>query len=282
MIISTTYRTAITDTYIYEVNKMKPLTKEEEVILVRKAQAGDKKAEEKLFKSLAMMVISLVKEFAGNFSLNKDLFADLINEGNIGLLKAIEKFDVTKGFRLSTYARGWVKAQVNDFLDNAGLVKTNTEHIATRIRRIRERYLMEHGYEISKEELIDILKEQGLEVTKNTVTEQPVIKSIDQVVGDDDDCYGDSDEFSGVSATYNEGEKKMENEDMMTTINSLLGRLTERERMFVKMKFGIGYDYPIEYDGIADRYNKTQDNSHKITSERVRQIVTAAIAKMRK
>jgi len=269
-----TSRNQTIDIYFREVrNNYSTLTREDEINLFARIATGDKKAGEEVFNRMAKMAIAFAKTYTGN----ADLLQDLIQEANIGILTAIDKYDVNAGYRFSTFARWWMKANITSFMDSMGIVPTLNPRLVQIIKKVKETYFRENGTEITDIELMDKLEEMGEIVTDiNDIN----IISIDSYAGDDEDnTVADFGEFAEATASYNAYEEEIQNEDLSNEIAVRMKGLDSREKLFVRLKFGLDTGVEMEYESIADYWNKR--NAKKLTAERVRQIVNEAIKKMK-
>lgn len=271
-----TFTNNIIDIYFKEIHNNTSLTREEEIELFTRIARGDKSAETIVFNKMAKLAVTMAKLYTGN----PGLLEDLIQEANMGILIAIKKYDLTLGNRFSSYARWWMKANITTFLNNMGIVHANNPKIPDLVKKIKREFYAQNGREITEYELLDRIEEMGEVVNDISVLLGVNVTRIDSFVGDDEDVTrGECGEFVDHTKVYNEYETEMENESLSNDIARLLSRLTPREQTMIRMKFGFTTGYEMDYKGIAEMWNKENDDD--LTVERVRQIVVAALKKMR-
>lgn len=272
-----TTHTQIIDIYFNEIRKNQSLTAEDEKTLFARVAAGDKTAESEICNRMAKMAVAEAKKYTGN----PDLLCDLIQEANIGVLTAIGKFDITKGYRFSSYARWWMKAMIINCLEMMNIVQRKCGLLDDKVRKIRREFENKMGKTPSEYEVLDILEGMGEKVNDLTLLHELCVESLNDIYASDDKDEEKSDR-GGLAlelSTKNEYEEKMESDALLDLLTKKMSILTEREKKFVALKFGIGVDHEYEYDVIADM--ESVYTGKTITSERVRQIVKSALAKMR-
>lgn len=267
--------------YFKDVRKSDALTREKEVELFSRIAEGDKKAIDEVFMKMAKLAIHEAKIYTGNAT----LLEDLIQEANIGILTAIEKFDITKGFRFSSYARWWMKAAIEKYLDSINIVRKKDITLEDKVKKIRREFFAKNCREITEYEIIDILEEMGVKVNDTSYLHEICVTDIDSHMCDSDEVA--ITRFEVETSDSNDFEKECENEELSTLLKKKMSVLDEREKDFIKKFYGIGYDYAMDYDTIAERENSkgltNKDGKPKtITGERVRQIINGAIKKMQK
>ena len=256
--------------YLREIGREKLLTPEEEVQLAARVKRGDKAARERMITANLRLVVKMATDYA-NLGLP---LSDLISEGNIGLMKAVERFDPQKGGKLSTYAGWWIKQSIKRALANQSKMIRVPVHQVEKIakmRRLTERLTIELGREPSDEELAD---EVGLTASKVTALKSSAIRpaSLDAPVGKDDGetLFGDMITDENAVDPF----EQLEEKDLREGIGGLLKVLTPREREIIKLRFGLG----------GGRLKTLEDIGHKfgITRERIRQIQMGALRKLRR
>lgn len=259
--------TNTTKIYLKEISKYPLLSKEEEQSLAAKAVQGDKEAKEKLIKHNLRLVVSVAKKYIG-----KGLsFQDLIQEGNLGLIVAIDKFDPEKGFKLSTYAVYWIKQFImNGLMKNRNIrVPINIIVLISKIKKINQESWKELNRELTIKELTEKLNvsEKQIKIANDWIKDT---SSIDIVIGEDEDATIASfiEDAQAETAFFD-----VENQELSDAIESVLNTLTDREKVIIKRRFGIGQDRPETLEEIGLSINRTK--------ERVRQIEAAALKKMR-
>lgn len=253
--------------YFQQINRIPLLTQEEEVSLAKRSLTGDTEASKRLVEANLRLVVSIAKHYHSS-TLS---FMDLVQEGNIGLCKAAEKFDYTKGYRFSTYATWWVRQTITRALadqDRVIRIPTNLVEYHNKMSKIIAQYQTEYGTNPSVEELMEETgwtKERVstlLDLTMSTA-------SLETPVGDEEDAtMGDL----IPDNTYNPVAEAMREADQQVIL-SVLNTLTEKERDVMTLRFGIGTDNPLTLEEVGEKYN--------VTRERIRQIENRALKKLR-
>jgi RNA polymerase primary sigma factor len=256
--------------YLREIGKIPLLNAEEELTLARKVVAGDKKAKDQMAEANMRLVVSIAKRYVGR---GLDLL-DLIQEGNTGLLRAVEKFDPDKGFKFSTYATWWIRQAITRAIaDQARTIRIPVHMVETinKLLRTQRRLTQELNREPSNEE---IAKEMEIDVEKveHIMKIKQDISSLDASVRDDEE--------DSVLADFIEDEDTISPEESATNqllkehVKDMLGSLTEREQKILKLRFGLedGKSHTLEEVG----------QEFSVTRERIRQIEAKALAKLRK
>jgi RNA polymerase primary sigma factor len=256
-------------TYMQEIGKTPLLTKEEEIKLAARIKKGDKAARDHMISANLRLVVKIAHDY-NNFGLP---LLDLISEGNIGLIKAVERFDPSKGGKLSTYAAWWIKQSIKRALANQSKTIRLPVHLVDRIskmRRITAQLADELDREPSDEEIAYTM---GLPVNKvahlKSVSVRP--SSLDAPIGEDGDTtfgelVGDENEASPLE---NLQEKSVSND-----IKTVIGQLEDREAEIIHLRFGLDGNHPLTLEEVGEKFD--------ITRERVRQIQNIAIHKMRR
>lgn len=293
-----TFRNRNIDIYFKEIHNNGSLTREEEVILFTRIAKGDKSAEVEVFNKMSKLAVAVAKTYTGE----PELLEDLIQEANMGVLTAINKYDVALGYRFSSYARWWMKSYINTFLNNMGMVHPSNTQVLDQAKKIRETFLKKNHREISEYELLDRLEEMGIVVNDVTAITTTLITSIDQNVDEDEDTVvGEYGEFAERTSSRNDYESEIENQELSRKIEVLMSKLTAREQTLVRMRFGFTTGNEMDFESVANKWNdgkskylldengntvlnsngKPKGNPEYLTTERVRQIVVAAIKKMK-
>ncbi len=256
--------------YLREIGKIPLLTAEEELALAKKVVAGSKGAKDKMAEANMRLVVSIAKRYVGR---GLDLL-DLIQEGNTGLLRAVEKFDPDKGFKFSTYATWWIRQAITRAIaDQARTIRIPVHMVETinKLLRTQRRLTQELNREPTNEE---IAAEMEIDVDKveHIMKIKQDISSLDASVRDDEE--------DSVLADFIEDEDTVSPEESATTqllkehVKDMLGALTEREQKILKLRFGLedGKSHTLEEVG----------QEFMVTRERIRQIEAKALAKLRK
>lgn len=271
-----TFTNEIIDIYFKEIHNNTSLTRDEEITLFSRIARGDKNAETIVFNKMAKLAVAVAKTYTGN----PELLEDLIQEANMGILTAIKKFDPALGYRFSSYARWWMKANITVFLNSMGIVHANNPKIPDLVKKIRREFLSKYGREITEYELLDQIEEMGEVVSDTSILLGVSVSRIDSLIDNDEDISkSECGEFAIRTASYNAFEEEVEKESLSNDIIRLLSKLTPREQTMIRMKFGFTTGYEMDYKGIAEMWNKENDDD--LTVERVRQIIVSALKKMK-
>src|ERR671918_676215 len=244
------------------------LTHAEEVDLSRRARTGDKRARQRLIEKNLRLVVSVAKRYRDNGL----PFEDLIQEGNIGLMKAVERFDPDKGFRFSTYATWWIRQAIGRGVADKGRTIRLPSHLMdtlATLSRSSSTLLKSLGREPTADELA---ADTGipLEKVEAALRAAPDLVSLSAAVGEDGDHeLGDLLADPTGEAPFDAAVAAIEREDL----RALLGHLDERERQILSLRFGLLDDQPLTLDEVGRRFN--------LTRERIRQIEAKALTKLR-
>ena len=267
--------------YFKEIRSFKSLSKRDEEILFSRIELGDKKAETEVFNRLAKLAVAVAK----TYTCRPELLSDLIQEANLGVLTAIHKFDINKGYRFSSYARWWMKARISKYLNEMNVVRPGTNsRILWLAKKIAEQFYMENCREISDIELLDELESRGEVVTDlNAILSIKAVR-IDVPINEQSDAAQvDLGIFSTRTASRNEFEEDEENESLSSDIARRMSRLDSREQEIVRLKFGFitGYEIETNKDLTKEWNDRHPEQKTPLTEERVRQILVGALKKMK-
>lgn len=256
--------------YLREIGKIPLLNAEEELALAQKVVSGDKRAKDQMAEANMRLVVSIAKRYVGR---GLDLL-DLIQEGNTGLLRAVEKFDPDKGFKFSTYATWWIRQAITRAIaDQARTIRIPVHMVETinKLLRTQRRLTQELNREPTNEEIAEAM-EIEVDKVEHIMKIKQDISSLDASVRDDEE--------DSVLADFIEDEDTITPEESATTqllkehVKDMLGALTEREQKILKLRFGLedGKSHTLEEVG----------QEFSVTRERIRQIEAKALAKLRK
>jgi RNA polymerase primary sigma factor len=255
--------------YLQEIGKVELITPEEEVKLAIRIKQGDQKALDKLTKANLRFVVSVAKQYQ-----NQGLtLPDLINEGNLGLIKAAQRFDETRGFKFISYAVWWIRQSILQALaEQSRIVRLplNKVGLTNRIQKAYSQLEQQFEREPSPEELAEVL-ELDIEEVRSTIGIGGRHVSVDTPLSE-----GEDNTLIDVMENTNadRAETNIEhNESLKIDIDRSLQTLTERQKEVICFFFGIGVDHPMSLEDIGDRFS--------LTRERVRQIKDKAITKLR-
>lgn len=255
--------------YLQEIGKVELITPEEEVKLAVRIKLGDQKALDRLTKANLRFVVSVAKQYQ-----NQGLsLPDLINEGNLGLIKAAQRFDETRGFKFISYAVWWIRQSILQALaEQSRIVRLplNKVGLTNRINKAFSQLEQEYEREPSAEELATLLEIEIEEVSSTLGVSSRHI-SMDSPLSDgEENTLMDVLENPNAEATDGELDH---NQSLHTEISRSLKTLTERQQEVIRFFFGIGVDHPLSLEDIGERFN--------LTRERVRQIKDKAISKLK-
>ncbi|MDB4353892.1 RNA polymerase sigma factor RpoD/SigA [Akkermansiaceae bacterium] len=255
--------------YMREISKTELLTPAEEVKLAARIKQGDKKAREHMIKANLRLVVKIAQDYS-NYGLP---LQDLISEGNIGLMKAVERFDPEKGGKLSTYAAWWIKQSIKRALANQSKTIRLPVHMVDKIAKLRRITAMlteAYGREPTDEELCE---ETGIPMKKISLLKRAAQRptSLDAPVGDEDsssyaEVIGDERAVSPFDA--------LSDKNMHGQLDDLMEVLDERESKIIDARFGIGGRTPMTLEEVGREFG--------VTRERIRQLQNIALDKMRK
>ena len=254
--------------YLKEIGKVPLLSADEEIELAKKMEKGDEEAKKKLCEANLRLVVSIAKRYVGRGM----LFLDLIQEGNLGLIKAVDKFDWRKGYKFSTYATWWIRQAITrSIADQARTIRIPVHMVETinKLIRVSRQLLQEYGREPSPEEIaaeMDISEEKVREILK--IAQEPV--SLETPIGEEEDSHlGDFIPDEEVPAPAEAAAFSMLKEQLVEVLDTL----TEREQKVLKLRFGLE-------DGRA-RTLEEVGKQFDVTRERIRQIEAKALRKLR-
>ena len=254
--------------YLKEIGKVPLLTADEEIELAKRMEKGDEEAKKRLCEANLRLVVSIAKRYVGRGM----LFLDLIQEGNLGLIKAVDKFDYTKGYKFSTYATWWIRQAITrSIADQARTIRIPVHMVETinKLIRVSRQLLQTYGREPTPEE---IAQEMGLSVDKvreiQKIAQEPV--SLETPIGEEEDSHlGDFIPDEDVPAPAEAAAFSMLKEQLVEVLDTL----TEREQKVLKLRFGLE-------DGRA-RTLEEVGKEFEVTRERIRQIEAKALRKLR-
>ncbi len=254
--------------YLKEIGKVPLLTAEEEVALAIRMAEGDEEAKRRMAEANLRLVVSIAKRYVGRGM----LFLDLIQEGNLGLIKAVDKFDYTKGYKFSTYATWWIRQAITRAIaDQARTIRIPVHMVETinKVIRVSRQLLQELGHDPSAEE---IAEEMNLPVEKIRdilkIAQEPV--SLETPIGEEEDSHlGDFIEDEGASEPSEAASFTLLKEQLM----SVLDTLTPREKKVLELRFGIIDGRTRTLEEVGKEFN--------VTRERIRQIEAKALRKLR-
>ncbi len=254
--------------YLKEIGKVPLLSPDEEIELAKKIELGDEEAKKKLAESNLRLVVSIAKRYAGRGM----QLLDLIQEGNLGLIKAVEKFDYRKGYKFSTYATWWIRQAITRaIVDQARTIRIPVHMVETinRLVRTQRQLVQKLGREATPEELakeLDMPVERVREIMK--ISQDPV--SLETPIGEEEDSHlGDFIQDNNVEVPADAATYTLLHEQLM----DVLSTLTEREQKVLRLRFGLDDGRPRTLEEVGRQFN--------VTRERIRQIEAKALRKLR-
>jgi RNA polymerase primary sigma factor len=254
--------------YLKEIGKVPLLTAEEEIEIAKRLEDGDESAKQKLAEANLRLVVSIAKRYVGRGM----LFLDLIQEGNLGLIKAVEKFDYRKGFKFSTYATWWIRQAITRAIaDQARTIRIPVHMVETinKLIRVSRQLLQEYGREPTPEE---IAKEMGISEAKVReiikIAQEPV--SLETPIGEEEDSHlGDFIPDDDAPAPAEAASFTLMKEQLMDVLDTL----TPREEKVLRLRFGLDDGHQRTLEEVGKEFN--------VTRERIRQIEAKALRKLR-
>ena len=254
--------------YLKEIGKVPLLTAEEEIEIAKRLETGDEEAKKKLSEANLRLVVSIAKRYVGRGM----LFLDLIQEGNLGLIKAVEKFDYRKGFKFSTYATWWIRQAITRAIaDQARTIRIPVHMVETinKLIRVSRQLLQQYGHEPTPE---DIAKEMGIseaqvrEIIK--IAQEPV--SLETPIGEEEDSHlGDFIADDDTPAPAEAASFALMKEQLLDVLDTL----TPREEKVLRLRFGLDDGRQRTLEEVGKEFN--------VTRERIRQIEAKALRKLR-
>lgn len=254
--------------YLKEIGRYKLLTKEEEIELAEKVKNGNHAAKITLINHNLRLVVSIAKRYMGRGM----SFSDLIQEGNLGLIKAVDKYDLSKGFRFSTYATWWIKQNISRAVMDQGRsirIPVHVIELMSNIKKVERDFQQKYGREPKEEEVAAILN-LDVKKIKDAYASMKDATSLDIMVGDEEDTtVGSFIEDESVALDFSAIEDEGRNE----AIQQVLQTLNERERFIITHRFGLDGGRAMTLDEIGSLL--------KLSKERIRQLEAGALKKLR-
>ena len=254
--------------YLKEIGKVSLLTADEEIELAKRMEQGDEEAKKRLAEANLRLVVSIAKRYVGRGM----LFLDLIQEGNLGLIKAVEKFDYRKGYKFSTYATWWIRQAITRAIaDQARTIRIPVHMVETinKVIRVSRQLLQELGREPTPEEIAEEMKmpvDRVREILK--ISQEPV--SLETPIGEEEDSHlGDFIQDDNVPVPADAAAFTLLKEQLI----EVLGTLTEREQKVLRLRFGLDDGRARTLEEVGKEFN--------VTRERIRQIEAKALRKLR-
>jgi len=255
--------------YLKDIGKVPLLTSEEEIEYAKRIAEGDEEARKKLSEANLRLVVSIAKKWVSRTSMQ---FLDLIQEGNMGLIKAVDKFDYTKGFRFSTYATWWIKQSITRAIaDQARTIRIPVHMVETinKLRRVSRQLLQELGRDPTSQEIADkmgLSEQRVCEIQK--IAQDPI--SLENPVGEEEDSkIGDFVEDESIKSPMETASQLILKEQLLAAIDTL----TPREQKVIRLRYGLDDSHPRTLEEVGKEF--------EVTRERIRQIEAKALRKLR-
>ena len=269
-----TKQTPEIEAYLRSIRKYQPLSQEEENEVFKMYHSNDpvakKKAIDTLVNANQRFIFSLAKDYAKG---DETKVLDYVNEGSIGIINAIDKFDQSRGFKFISFAVWYIRQAMTNYAQTTDLFlrKSNNAKIGNNILKIRTAFFQENHREPTTDEIKEALAKKGIKIKENKDLEDVVRNSLDSVWGDES-TFENNPRYIQHSAIQNEYEKEMDDEDNKSVVGKLLQTLDERSQLVIKQLFGIGYESPVDIEVVAENLG--------LTPTRVGQIKNAALKKL--
>lgn len=269
-----TKQTPEIEAYLRSIRKYHPLSQEEENEVFKMYHSNDpvakKKAIDTLVNANQRFIFSLAKDYAKG---DETKILDYVNEGSIGIINAIDKFDQTRGFKFISFAVWYIRQAMTNYAQTTDLFlrKSNNAKIGNNILKIRTAFFQENHREPTTDEIKEGLAKKGIKIKEDKDLEDVVRNSLDSVWGDES-TFENNPRYIQHSAIQNEYEKEMDDEDNKSVVGKLLQTLDERSQLVIKQLFGIGYESPVDIEVVAENLG--------LTPTRVGQIKNAALKKL--
>lgn len=254
--------------YLKEIGRIPLLSSEEEIELAKRMEQGDEEAKKQLSEANLRLTVSIAKRYSGRGM----QFLDLIQEGNLGLIKAVEKFDYRKGYKFSTYATWWIRQAITRAIaDQARTIRIPVHMVETmnRVNRTSRRLLQEYGREPTPEEIAEVMNlpvERVLEISK--ISQEPV--SLETPIGEEEDSHlGDFIQDEHIPVPADEAAHTLLREQLEMVMDTL----SEREQKVLALRFGLEDGKPHTLEEVGREF--------QVTRERIRQIEAKALRKLR-
>lgn len=255
--------------YLKDIGQAQLLTPEQEVELAKKIIEGDERAKKELSERNLKLVVSIAKKYVNRSSMQ---FLDLIQEGNLGLLKAVEKFDYTKGFRFSTYATWWIRQSITRAIaDQARTIRIPVHMVETihRLSRVSKQLMQELGRDPTNAEIAErmgLSENRVIEIQK--IAQDPV--SLESPVGEEDESrISDFVEDESIKSPTDNAAQDI----LKTQLFQVIETLTPREQKVIRLRYGLDDSHPRTLEEVGKEFN--------VTRERIRQIEAKALRKLR-
>lgn len=255
--------------YLKDIGKVPLLSSDEEIDLAKRMTEGDQAAKAKLSESNLRLVVSIAKRYVSRSNMQ---FLDLIQEGNIGLLKAVEKFDFTKGFRFSTYATWWIRQSITRAIaDQARTIRVPVHMVETinKLTRVTRTLIQKLGRDPTTSEIaaaMGVSEERVMEIQR--IAMDPI--SLETTIGDEEDSkISDFIEDETAQSPLEAAAQKLLREQLLSVIETL----TPREQKVIRMRYGLDNSHPRTLEEVGKEFN--------VTRERIRQIEAKALRKLR-
>jgi RNA polymerase primary sigma factor len=248
--------------YLNSIRRLKVMTAEEEAEMFKRIAKGDDNAREQVVTRNQRFVYSVAKLY----SADEDEVLDLVNEGNIGLMEAIDRFDPSLGFKFITFAVNYIRRSMNSYRTNDRnmIVQSNSAKIGKKADKVRQRFFAEHGHSPSNEQVVELLKEQYDLDIKNVVDIYTVnVASINEEI-DDDYTLEKNSEFNSKTASANTYETETNDAYNRALINRILATIPAKQADIIRMAYGIDYPRVYSIAEIGEKYNMDEETTIQV------------------
>ena len=260
----------ILNDYLRDIRKYKPLSVDDEVNLFVRIKNGDEKAKAKIIKHNQLFVYSLAKRYAKN----EDEVLDYVNEGNIGLITAINNFNVDMGTKFITHAVWYIRRSMNYYLTtpNNMINKSNNMKLSKKIDRVKQKFFAINGREPSVEEIMETVKERyGIEIREKSEVYDVTITSISDGHDEDgNDTFENHTLFNEKTLSENDYEKHTDITYRNMMLAQLMQTLSEEQKEIINMSYGVGYARPYTIDEIAEKFSMERKDIIALKSRTIR------------
>ena len=266
------FRTPSISAYLDDIRQIPIISPEKEVELFDRIYNGDNNARNIIIESNQRFVFAIAKRY----SKNTENLSDLINEGNIGLITAIDNFKTSVGVKFISFAVWYIRRQIVQYLTNNDAIIRKTNHNKTfkKVAFIKNQFFMKEGRMPNNDEIMELINKKERIINSQDILDLKIYNVSDNIDDDNSSDFPIMNEYNSISASYNDYENKSEKDDIKSTINQKISRLTKREKKIIKLLYGIGEEREYSFQEVGEMFD--------LTSERIRQLKNTIVKKMQK